>query len=581
MTMLRTFTLGLLLVWLCSAQEGSRVFLSRCIQCHDPNSNSHAPLPEALAAMPWENVLKALETGSMKAMGAPLSPAERVSVARYLGKAGPVEMPQMTGACAAGSKPVPGATWSGWSPELTNTRFQSAKAAGMTAAQVPTLQVAWTFGFPNTTTAYSQPTISGGRIFTGSNDGTVYALDARLGCLYWRYQAKAMVRSVVLAGPNDQLWFGDLESNFYALNASTGKVLWQKKLDSQAFTRITGAPVYHQGRLYVPITSQEENAGAIPSYSCCTFRGNVVALQAKDGKEIWRSFTTPEPKPTGKSKAGVQFYGPSGATIWSAPTLDLKRKLLYVATGNGYSGPELGTEDAVIAMDMDTGAIRWVHQIAPDMFNWGCAGKQPNDTNCPENPGIDIDPGGSPVLLDLPNGRQALVQGRKSAVVHGLDPDNQGKQLWETTFGKGGAGGGIQWGVASGDGFVFAGLGEPAGGMYAFDPASGKIAWNTPSPVPSCAGVRGCSQALKSPPAVIPGVVFAPAMDGHIRAYETKTGKIIWDFDTVQDFKTVNGIPARGGSMASTGPTIANGMLYVNSGYSGLPGNVLIAFNTK
>jgi polyvinyl alcohol dehydrogenase (cytochrome) len=394
----------------------------------------------------------------------------------------------------------------------------------------------------------------------------------------------------VVIGPGPRAYFGDLESNFYALDANTGKLLWQKKLDNQPFTRITGTVKLHDGRLYVPIASQEENAGANPQYSCCTFRGNLVVVKASDGSIVWRTYTTPEAKPTRKTAAGVQYYGPSGATIWSSPTLDLKRKLVYVAAGNGYSGPDIKTADAVIAMEMETGKIKWSRQTAPDMFNWGCGARGPDKGNCPENAGTDVDLGGSPILMEIGGGKQMLVQGQKSAEVHGLDPAQEGKILWSTRIGVGGAGGGIQWGIAAGDGLVFAGLGEsPRGaqaatastGLFAIDPATGKIVWHTPAPVPSCAGQRGCSVSQKSPPSAIPGVVFSPSMDGHVRAHETKTGKIIWDFDTAREFPTVNGIPGKGGSMAGTGATIADGMLYVNSGYSSMAGNVLLAFGVK
>jgi polyvinyl alcohol dehydrogenase (cytochrome) len=224
------------------------------------------------------------------------------------------------------------------------------------------------------------------------------------------------------------------------------------------------------------------------------------------------------------------------------------------------------------------------------MFNWGCAGRGGNTGNCPENAGTDVDLGGSPILLDIGGGKQILVQGQKSAEVHGLDPDQNGKIIWSTRIGIGGAGGGIQWGIAAGDGLVFAGLGEsPRGaqaaaaktGLFAIDPATGKIVWNEPAPRPSCAGQRGCSVSQKSPPTAIPGVVFSPSMDGHVRAHDTKTGKIIWDFDTAREFPTVNGIPARGGSMAATGATVADGFLYVNSGYSNMRGNVLLAFSAR
>lgn len=587
--MLRIAGLGFVVVALCSAQEGTRVFIGRCIQCHDQNSDTHAPLPEALAGMPWENILKSLETGVMKAQGAQLPPEDRIAVARYLGKVESSVPPAMTGYCTAGAKPkATNSAWNGWGVDDENTRSQPTKAAGLTAGQLPSLKLKWAFGFPNAVTAYSQPTVVGGRVYTGSNDGTVYALDAQSGCLYWMFQAKSMVRDAVVIGPGSRAYFGDLESNFYALDANDGKLIWRKKLDGQPFTRITGTAKLHDGRLYVPIASQEENAGANPQYSCCTFRGNIVALQAGDGAEIWRTYTTPEPKPTRKSKSGVQFYGPSGATVWSSPTLDLNRNLLYVATGNGYSDPDIKTADAILALDMQTGAIRWSQQASPDMFNWGCAGRGGGDPNCPENAGTDVDFGGSPILLDVGNGRQLLVAGQKSAVVHGFDPDQNGKIVWQTRIGKGGPGGGVQWGIAAGEGLVFAPNGDSVrgnpptgGGLFALDPATGKVVWNTPAPKLTCAGQRGCSPAQKSPPTVIPGAVFAPSMDGHIRAYDVKTGRIIWDFDTVREFTTVNGIPARGGSFASTGPTVVDGMLYVNSGYSSMPGNVLLAFSAK
>lgn len=578
------FLAGISLLML-HAQEPTRVFMRHCQRCHSPNSGAHAPLPEAMASMPWETILKALETGAMKAQGASLTADERKSVARYLGKVDVSAPPQLGGQCPAGTKPTPGSSWNGWGVDDWNTRFQPAAAAQLDGETAPKLRLKWAFGFPNGNTAFGQPIIVNGRLYTGSNDGTVYALDARSGCIYWTFQAQTLVRAAVVIGPGPRAYVGDLDSNFYALDADTGHVIWQKRLDSQPFTRITGAPKLHDGRLYVPIASQEENAGSQPDYPCCIFRGNVVALDAETGREIWRSFTTPVAGPTKKSDKGIQYYGPSGATVWSSPTLDLRRGMLYVATGNGYSDPPVKTADAIVAMDLATGAIRWTQQATLDMFNWACGGRGGGGGNCPDNAGEDVDFGSSPILVDVGGGRQMLVAGQKSGVVHGLDPDHEGKIVWQTRIGEGGKLGGVEWGMAAASGKVFAPLsdwGRPnAGGLFALDAATGKIDWKAVAPKPSCAGQRGCSPAQLAAATAIPGVVFSAAMDGHLRAYRMSDGQIIWDFDTNREFPTVDKIPARGGSFAGTGPTVADGMVYVNSGYAntgGLPGNVLLAF---
>ncbi len=575
----------------CFAQEGSQVYISHCIECHSPASASHAPSQEALSQIPWQDILETLETGAMKIQAQDLSQEERVAAARYLGKAGgaPV-LPQVTGFCPAGSHPTATtASWNGWGVDNFNTRFQPTGAAGLTASQIPNLKLKWAFGFPGARTAYGQPNVVGGRVFVGSNDGTIYAIDAHTGCLYWMYRAKSMVRSGVVVGPDKRAYVGDLDANLYALDTETGKLIWQKKADDQPFARITGTPKLYNGRLYVPIASQEENAGANPIYPCCKFRGNLVAIDAKNGAVIWRAYTSPEPKPTGTSKAGAQFYGPSGATTWSSPTLDLKRKAIYIMTGNGYSDPNIKTADAIVAIDMTTGEIRWSQQGSPDMFNWDC-GPRGGGGNCPANHGDDVDFGSSAVLFDVGGGKQVLVAGQKSGMVHAFDPDQNGKIVWQTRIGKGSTLGGILWGIAGHQGVAYVPLSDidrqkpdAGGGMFAIDAATGKLLWHTPPPAPACLAKPGCNSAQLAPPSAIEGAVFSGSMDGHLRAYDMNAGKIIWDFDAVQSFPTTNGIPATGGSFSSTGPTIVDGMLYVNSGYGGqgMPGNVLLAFSVK
>jgi len=589
--MYRIVLLALFAASACPAQEGSQVFINRCIQCHSATAVSHAPTPEALRQIPWQDVLKTLETGAMRVQAQGLSNDEKIAVARYAGKdSGAQVLPQISGFCAEGTKPAASTgDWNGWGVDEINSRYQPARAAGLKAADVPSLKVKWAFGYPNGRTAYGQPTVVGGRVYTGSNDGTVYAIDARSGCLYWMFRAKALVRSSAVADTDNHIYIGDLDANLYALDASTGRPVWQKKVDDQPFARITGTPKLHDGRLYVPIASQEENAGANPIYPCCRFRGNLVALDAKTGAELWRTYTSPEPKPTAVGKNGVQYYGPSGATIWASPTIDLKRKLIYIMTGNGYSDPDIKTADAIMALDLDTGKVRWSQQATPDMFNWDC-GPRGGGGNCPANHGPDEDFGSSAVLLNAGNGRQVLVAGQKTGVVHAFDPDQNGKIVWQTRIGKGSTLGGILWGIAGYNGVAYVPLSdmdrqkpESGGGLFAIDAATGKVLWSTPPPKPACLGKPGCTAAQLAPPSLIDGVIFAGSMDGHLRGYEMSSGKIVWDFDATRTFTTTDGIKANGGSFSATGPTIADGMLYVNSGYGGqgMAGNVLLALSAR
>jgi polyvinyl alcohol dehydrogenase (cytochrome) len=314
-----------------------------------------------------------------------------------------------------------------------------------------------------------------------------------------------------------------------------------------------------------------------------------VAVDTETGKQLWKSYTIPDPpKPTRINSAGVQLQGPSGAAVWTSPTIDTERNLVYIGTGNGYSDPANAYTDAVIAFDLETGSMKWVRQLASgDGWNFSCI--NPNKANCPEQVGPDVDIGASPILKKLPDGRTVLVVGQKSGIVHALDPDAQGKILWQTRVGRGGALGGVQWGMAADEQNVYVALsdftrGKPEmeGGMFALRLANGEKVWHTAAPKPACIDQRGCSAAQMAPVSLIPGVVFSGSMDGHLRAYSTSDGKILWDFDTLRDFDTVNGVKARGGSLSATGPVIAGGWLYVNSGYGilgGMPGNVLLAFS--
>ena len=493
------------------------------------------------------------------------------------------------GACAVSPADWPGLDggprWNGWGAGVTNARFQPADQAGLAAADVPRLRLKWAFGYPRSATAQSQPTVVGGRLFVASERGEVYALDAATGCTHWSFAAAAGVRSAMtvgrLAAGRHALFFGDFQANVYALDAATGAEIWRRDVEAHPGARITGAPVLHDGRLYVPVSSLEELLAADPRYPCCTFRGSIAALDAATGEPVWQSYTIEEaPAPRGRNPAGADLMGPSGAAVWSAPTVDAGRGVLYVATGNAYTEPAAATSDAIIAFDLDTGAVRWTNQFTPgDAFILNCEGDNPN---CPEEDGPDFDFGASPVLVTAADGRDLIVVGQKSGVGYALDPDRGGAVAWRHQVGAGSLLGGIEWGFAvDAEKAYFANsdyLTPEPGGLAAVRLTTGELVWFAEPHEPVC---EGCSPALLAAITAIPGAVFSGAYDGLFRAYDTGDGSVLWEFDTNGGHETVNGVAARGGSINGPGPVVVDGMVYVNSGYAafgGRPGNVLLAF---
>jgi polyvinyl alcohol dehydrogenase (cytochrome) len=588
-----------------AAPDGPSLYTKNCAGCHEAGG-PRIPNREALKAMTAEGVVRALSHGAMRFQGSYLSAAQRVAVAEFVTAKPFAKFDESAGRCtAAPPSSLAGPGWNGWGVDLDNSRMQTSEAAGLTAEQVPHLKLKWAFGFPGDSVAFAQPVIAGGRVFVGSAGGKVYSLDAASGCVYWAFDAGAGVRTAVSIGPGGVAYFGDLQANVYAVDAATGKQIWKTRLDDHPVARITGSPKLFENRLYVPVSSHEEWASADPRYECCKFRGSVAALDSKTGAVIWKTYTiAEEPHPTKKNKIGTQMWGPSGGGVWSSPTIDRKLRRLYFGTGDSYSDPAAASTDSMMALNLDTGEVAWSKQITSgDAFNTNCL--MPDRANCPDKQGPDFDFGASPILRTLAGGRRALIVGQKSGVLHSLDPDRQGEVLWQTKLGKGGVLGGLQWGSAADQDVVYAALSDLAlqitdfaklarnegfqphpklgGGMFAVQIATGEKLWNTPPPESACKG-PGCSPAQSAAVSLIPGVAFSGSVDGHLRAYSAKDGKIIWDYDTVKDYQTVNKAAAKGGSLDGPGPAIAGGMLFVNSGYgyfNAMAGNELLAFGVE
>jgi polyvinyl alcohol dehydrogenase (cytochrome) len=594
-----------------SAQDGAAIYQERCASCHDMPT-ARVPSLATIKAMSGEAIYTALSSGVMKSRAEGLSTPQIFSLIAYIAPTGGSHAapPSFTPTCkgeAAFRNDSKSPQWNGWSPSLTNSRFQEAASAKLAASDVSKLKLKWAFNLGDVTVARSQPTIVGGRVFIGTATGAVYSLDADTGCTRWGYQAGASgIRSGVTVGEangSPAVFFGDTSATIYALNAQTGELIWKVRPVDHFATMATATPRYYQGVIYQPFSSFEEIMGPDPKFGCCTFRGSVVALNAGTGKKIWQSFTISEtPQPVRKNSAGTQQLGPSGAAVWSTPTIDDQLGVLYIATGDNYSDPPTNTSDAILAMQIKTGELLWSKQLTEnDAYNSACG--NPQAINCPEAKGPDHDFGQSPILVSLGGGKRALVIGQKSGMVHAVDPDQKGKILWQTRAGQGSALGGSQWGSASDGQNVYVaisdlgigGVADPkspqgfrltldpkkGGGLHALDLKTGKIVW-TARPTPCAAERTDCSPAQSAAVTAIPGVIFSGSLDGHLRAYSAATGEILWDADTAREFETVNGKAARGGSLDAAGPAVVNGIVYVNSGYGqwgGMPGNVLLAFS--
>jgi polyvinyl alcohol dehydrogenase (cytochrome) len=570
---------------------GVAVYETQCTRCHG-NPAVRAPSPATLRQLPAERIYAALARGSMKVEAAPLTDTQKRLVAEYLsgrpiGSAKSGSVRRMRDRCK-GNPPLPRPAskpeWNGWGNNAANTRFQDARAAGLGPRSVASLRLRWAFGFPTGASAFAQPSIVSGRVFLGSDIGYLYSLDARTGCSYWSFEAKGSIRTATTVARVRRrgrlvsaVFFGDSKSNVYALDARTGRLLWRRRMDSQYTARLTGAPTVSHSVVYVPVSSSEEFDASTPSYPCCTFRGSVIALDAGTGRRIWKTYVIPEkPRPTRRNAEGTQLWAPAGGSVWDAPTVDPIRQAIYFGTGDAETLPASSHSDSVMALDLRRGHLLWVHQVtARDAWLGGCTGAHP-PLACPRPLGPDLDIGNSPILATLPDGHRLLVNGTKQGQVFALDPDRGGALVWQVQVERTSAGsrpGGVFFGGAADRKNVYYPL---AGGrMVALDLASGRLVWSVRLVPPST------SQTYGAAPTVIPGVVFVGGYDGRLLALSTQDGRILWQFATARPFVTVNGVAAKGGSFGSAGPTIADGMLFVGSGYgvtTGTPGNVLLAF---
>ena len=480
-----------------------------------------------------------------------------------------------------------------------NPRHLDAAQAGLTTDDFPKLELAWALAFPDTSGLRAAPVIVGSTLFYSATDsGRVFALDINSGCAKWVYTADSRLRSSIAYSGIDEshvLVFSDSAGMIHTVDAQSGERIWiasGQASDNQGM--LTGTPVVTGDKVIVPVSGSGVITGGNPNYECCENHGAVTALNLRSGEKLWEYHTMPAAEYTGQvSSTGVKQRGPSGAPIWTTPTVDEKRGQVYVTTGENTSHPTTNTSDAIIALDLETGDSKWVFQaLENDMWNFGCSARGPNCIILEDTNSVDFDFGGPAILVGMPD-RDLLIAGQKSGDLWALDPDT-GSLVWNQRVGEGTALGGNHWGIASNFDRAFMTINDPEGmnensrpGIYSYFVGTGEPSWFY-EVEPECNDerserLRRCESlfGFSATPLSVDGAVITGGLDGRLFVFNSESGELIYEYDTVRDYETINGVEGYGGSIDSHSISAGSGMVFVGSGYGQfrqVPGNVLLAF---
>jgi polyvinyl alcohol dehydrogenase (cytochrome) len=584
-----------------------KAFASHCVQCHSLFG------VEGFKRLTPTEFYSALRHGQMQEPATGLDDGTLHALAETFGnpQAASQRPPNGGAVLCKAQKPEGDDTGAGndsaaWAGFFADSRNSRSIGRSFTKADLEGAHVKWTFVIPEAAAEFwvgaGNPLAAAhGRLYVANINRWMYALDAKSGCAYWTFRADAPIRSGA-AVDSGIVSFGDARGNVYGLDEETGRLRWRHLADEQSFARITGDVTAEKGRVFVPVSSLQETLTVNPDRSCCTSNGSAVAYDIRSGALLWQTFMIDQPlRYLGKTPEGVNRFGPSGVGLLAPPTVDAARNRVYVTTANQTTGPFVPESDAVIALDLATGAKQWVTTLAPkefggqDIFNLGCVTSiDAARKRCPpENPGPgdhgDRDFTAPAMLVRQASGRDMLIAGSKDGMVYALDPDAKGALMWQLRVGKGGDIGGILSGMAADGGVAYVPITDvnflnPTGdgALNAVDLATGKRIWRTPVPRDDCKNKGECTTGIYSPPVVIGDVVIVGSMDGVLRGYEKKTGRQFWSFDAVREFAGVNGYQGRGGGFGMGGVAIVGNMMFISSGAGfgnvGLKGNAVLAF---
>lgn len=591
------------------------LFRTACATCHEV-PETKAPPTATLRQLPAARILMAMELGKMQPQAAGLAPQQRVDLSRWLAAEEDAKRDAWIAerACAR-ETPVPVTGRGNWGLGRDNRREAVDVAIGR--GNLDDLELQWSVALPAVTTMRSQPVVAGDTVFLGSKGAHLLALDRRSGCVRWSLATDAPVHSALTLDRTPDgvatLFFADELAMVYAVDATTGRLRWRERVKWFPTSIVSGPIGYHDGRLYVPLSSFEVAAAGLPTHECCRSHGGIAALDATTGKALWRYDTTPHAVRTTVTRDGTQLWGPSGAPVWNSPTVDATRGVLYFGTGQNSSSPATDTSDAIIALDLATGERRWIFQaLADDAWNAACLS---GGASCPVENGPDFDFGAAVILLRRPEG-DLLLAGQKSGEVFALDPDRKGAVVWRRRVGSGSSNGGIHHGMATDGQRVYVPVADPerriAGyvpkpGIYALDVDDGELLWSHPvergcvfdpadapliglaemaqgkaqrSPWPACSYYYGPSAAA----VVANGIVYAGALDGRLRLLDADSGQALRVIETNRPYRAGNGIDGHGGAIDVGGAIVEGNQLFVLSGYGmfgQMPGNMLLVYGLR
>jgi len=617
----RAFVACMMLAWSAAAHASAEapddtaaLFKTTCAICHEV-PETKAPPTATLRQLPASQILMAMEFGKMQPQAAALKPEQRMRLAKWLAAEEDAKRDAWIAEKACpGETPVATTGDQNWGLGHDNARH--ANDAGIRRKHVDKLELLWSIALPAVTSMRSQPVIAGDTVFLGSKGAHLLALDRHSGCVRWSFKTDAPVHSALTLDRTPDgvstLFFADEMAMVYAVDATRGTLRWRERVKWFPTSILSGPATYFDGLLYVPLSSFEVAAAGLPTHECCRTHGGIQALDALTGRPVWRFDTTAHAARTYVNRDGVQMWGPSGAVVWNSPTVDAKRGALYFGTGQNSSSPATDTSDAVIALDLKTGARRWVFQgLANDAWNAACLG---GGASCPKENGPDFDFGASVILLERKQG-DLLLAGQKSGEVFALDPDRNGEVIWRNRVGSGSSNGGVHHGMATDGKRLYVPIADPERkvpgyvpkpGVYALALDDGKVLWSQPvqrgctfdpadapliglaemakgkadrSPWPACSYYYGQSAAA----VVANDVVYAGALDGKLRMFDARNGKLLRVIDTKRSFDASNGVAGHGGAIDVGGAVVDGDQLFILSGYGmfgQMPGNMLLVYGT-